>query len=232
MSKLTIVTAVLLAVNSFCEAQAKDDPHVFVAKVDHVVDGDSVVVIAGNDKISVRIEGVDAPEPKQAFGAKAKEVLSKALPSGTEVVIEVHGKDKYDRMLATVHNRKFSLDSISLLLINHGYAWHFAKYNDSKELANAQKISRSKRRGLWSNTVKPMAPWDYRTKHDRGEVMEKETVHKASPSFYQRQTRMGLTRWINLDDGKRHNVSCRNANHGHGRPCTTNEGVVCKLCGA
>ncbi len=231
MSKLTLVTAVLLAVNSYGEVKAKDQPHIFVAKVDHVVDGDSAVVIAGKEKISVRIEGVDAPELKQTFGAKAKEALSKVLPSGTEVVIEDHGKDKYDRMLATVHNREKSPDSISLFLINQGYAWHFAKYNDSHELANAEKVARSKRRGLWSSSVKPTAPWDYRIKHDRGEVMEEYKVHKPSPSFYQRQTRMSFTHWINLDDGKRHKVGCPRANHRQGRPCTSTEGVVCKVCG-
>ena len=183
MRRLALVAALLLTVNSFGEEKLKDHRHLLVPRLDHVVDGDFAVVITGGDKISVRMEGVDAPELMQAFGVQAKEALSRALPKGVDIVLEDYGKDKYGCMLAIVHNRKFSPDSISLFLINHGCAWHFSKYNDSTELANAQKLARSKHCGLWSESVKPMAPWDYRMRQDRGEVMDKK-VQKPSPLFY------------------------------------------------
>ena len=146
-------------------------------------------------------------------------------------MMEVHGKDKYDRMLAVVYHRKVAPESMSLYLLQQGYAWHFSKYNDNKELAAAQKLARSKRRGLWAKSVKPMAPWDHRVEHDRGEVMDTKKVHKASPAVYERPTRTSFTRWMNLDDNQRHRVGCRRANHDRGRPCTATEGTVCKVCG-
>ena len=40
------------------EGPKPDQTHVFVAIIDHVVDGDSVVVNYRGDRISIRIEGV------------------------------------------------------------------------------------------------------------------------------------------------------------------------------
>jgi len=93
MRRLALVAALLLTVNSFGEEKLKDHRHLLVPRLDHVVDGDFAVVITGGDKISVRMEGVDAPELMQAFGVQAKEALSRALPKGVDIVLEDYGKD-------------------------------------------------------------------------------------------------------------------------------------------
>ncbi len=217
-------------------ARSKEDPkhdqtHVFVATVDHVVNGDSVVVNYRGDKISIRIEGVDAPELWQAFGKQSRAALARALPEGAEVIIEDKGRGKYGRMLGIVHNRKFSPDSISLSLVKDGYVWHFKKYNNNETLAAAEKLAQSKKRGLWNRESLPTPPWEYRDQKDRGEVMEPRTVHKPSAQYERHRQQVRLTHWLNFDGNKRHQAGCRNANHGHGRPCTAGEGEACNVCG-
>lgn len=57
-----------------------------------VTDGDTITVLVNKQSIKVRLEGVDAPEFRQSFGAKSKQALSEMV-FGKTVTINKTGED-------------------------------------------------------------------------------------------------------------------------------------------
>ena len=143
----------------------------FTAKVQRVVDGDTVHVIdKAGKKFKVRLTGIDAPEKNQPYGLAAtyklteilinKLVLLKSKPNnGKPYTI-----DRYKRVLA-----KIILDGrdINLSQVLRGYAWHFKRYQkqqspSDRELYSEAEIDAKKNElGLWEEK-NPIAPWKWR----------------------------------------------------------------------
>jgi endonuclease YncB( thermonuclease family) len=128
-------------------------------KVVGVSDGDTITILTkDNVQIKVRLEGIDCPEKKQAFGQKAKQFTSD-LAFGKFVTFKKTGQDKYGRSLGYIilpDNKNLNKE-----ILKTGFACHFKKYNKDTELANLEIQARKSRRGLWSET-NPIAPWDFR----------------------------------------------------------------------
>lgn len=127
-------------------------------KVVRVRDGDSIVVRAGRAQLEVRLDGIDAPELAQAFGKRAKRCTAD-LAIGKPVLLDLRGKDKYDRELAEV----FLTDGRSLNreLVSSGCAWWFRRHSSDRDLEARERQARSERRGLWADDD-PLPPWDFR----------------------------------------------------------------------
>lgn len=127
-------------------------------KVVSIADGDTITVLDA-DKVQhkVRLEGIDAPEKAQAFGARSKERLSEKIGE-KDVVVTWKEKDRYGRILGDV-----SLDSrnINLEMVEDGMAWHYKQYSKSKKLAEAEVESRKEKKGLWADKD-PVPPWNFR----------------------------------------------------------------------
>ena len=143
----------------------------FTAKVQRVVDGDTVHVIdKAGKKFKVRLTGIDAPEKNQPYGLAStyklteilinKLVLLKSKPNnGKPYTI-----DRYKRVLA-----KIILDGrdINLSQVLRGYAWHFKRYQkqqspSDRELYSEAEIDAKKNElGLWEEK-NPIAPWKWR----------------------------------------------------------------------
>ena len=67
-------------------------------KIIHISDGDTVHLLTDNkEKIKIRLNDIDAPESKQAFGNKSKENLKNYIYQ-KNVVVEYKNKDKYKRV--------------------------------------------------------------------------------------------------------------------------------------
>lgn len=69
----------------------------YTAKVIGVVDGDTIKVLKYpelKEQIKVRLESIDCPESKQAFGKKAKQAVGD-LVFGMTVTIQKTGTDRY-----------------------------------------------------------------------------------------------------------------------------------------
>lgn len=143
----------------------------FIAKVQRVVDGDTihVVNIAGK-KFKVRLTGIDAPEQNQPYGLASTYHL-KELLLNKFVLLESKPKkgkpysvDRYKRVLA-----KIVLDGrdINLAQVSSGYAWHFKRYQkqqsslDRKSYSKAELNAKKNELGLWGEK-KPIAPWKWR----------------------------------------------------------------------
>ena len=143
----------------------------FTAKVQRVVDGDTIYVVDNFDqKFKVRLTGIDAPEKNQTYGLAStyelteilinKWVLLKSKPSKGNP----YSTDRYNRVLA-----KIILDGldINLFQVSRGYAWHFKRYQkqqsplDRKLYSQAELNAKKNKLGLWSEK-KPIAPWKWR----------------------------------------------------------------------
>jgi endonuclease YncB( thermonuclease family) len=133
--------------------------HHFTGKVVKIVDGDTFDILDSLNKVSrIRMNGIDAPEKKQAYGQKSKEMLGKWCFAKT-VLVKVYSKDRNGRLIADsyVNGR-----SLSLIMIEEGMAWHFKKYSNDTLLATAEIHARTAKKGLWYDPA-PIAPWQYRS---------------------------------------------------------------------
>ena len=67
-----------------------------------VIDGDTIVVLdTGKVQHKIRLQGIDAPERRQAFGTKSKEHLSE-LVAGKSVKVDYSKYDRYRRVLGKI----------------------------------------------------------------------------------------------------------------------------------
>jgi endonuclease YncB( thermonuclease family) len=127
-------------------------------KVVSIADGDTITVLDDNKKQNkVRLNGIDAPEKKQAFGAKSKARLGE-LVAGKDVVVEWKEKDKYGRIVGQIYQG--SLD-VNLQMVKEGLAWHYKKYSKSAELSRAEAEAKAGKKGLWADP-NPVPPWEFR----------------------------------------------------------------------
>ena len=123
-----------------------------------IVDGDTFdVLTAGNNRIRIRLYGIDSPERSQDHYRVCKNALGQFI-AGRLVRLVPHGKDRNKRLIAEVF---LNGENINLKMINNGYAWHFKKYAPDALYAKAEISARSAKRGLWQ-MAGAVAPWDFR----------------------------------------------------------------------
>lgn len=148
---LVLAVTVFLAIPAFA----------FQAKVIGIADGDTITVLTeDNQKIRVRLYGIDCPEKSQAFGGRAKQFTAQAV-YGWTVEIEPVDTDRYGRTVGIVSLNGKSLNES---LIKAGYAWYYATYCNEKICNFWKALERSAQAdglGLWSQ-VTPRPPWVYR----------------------------------------------------------------------
>ena len=131
-----------------------------IGKVVKVSDGDTVTILT-SDKTQhkIRLNDIDAPEKKQAFGNKSKDNLAKYI-AGKTVTVQYQKKDKYKRVLGTIY---YNNTDINLQQVKDGYAWVYKKYSNNQTYYKAEKVARDKRVGLWIDK-NPLEPWEFRKK--------------------------------------------------------------------
>lgn len=172
------VTALLVGLVLFpLVARAQD----FTGKVVGVSDGDTISVMHKGKAEKVRLNGIDCPESKQAFGQRAKQFTS-ALCLGDEVTVKGFGKDKYGRTIADVvlgDGRVLNQE-----LLKAGFAWWYREYSKDKALAKLEREARAAKRGLWHDTAS-LAPWEYRRQGVVERALEtRVTLQKPYPASY------------------------------------------------
>ena len=131
-----------------------------IGKVVKVSDGDTVTILT-SDKTQhkIRLNDIDAPEKKQAFGNKSKDNLAKYI-AGKTVTVKYQKKDKYKRILGTIY---YNNTDINLQQIKDGYAWVYKQYSKNQAYYKAERVARDKRIGLWADK-NPLEPWKFRRK--------------------------------------------------------------------
>ena len=125
-----------------------------------ITDGDTFKLLTTDSILHrVRIANIDCPEKKQPYSQRAKQFTSQAI-YGKTVCLDVQSKDRYGRLIATVHYQ----DTLVLNeeLLKHGYAWHFLKYSKDSILQALENRARIQRKGLWQDPH-PIPPWEWRS---------------------------------------------------------------------
>ncbi|MFC1772607.1 thermonuclease family protein [Pseudomonadota bacterium] len=129
-----------------------------------VTDGDTIVILSeGNVQHKIRLQGIDAPERKQAFGTKSKEHLAESV-AGRFVIVEYDKRDRYGRIVGKV---LVGGEDACLEQVSAGYAWHYKKYQKEQSetdrilYSEAEKEARDGKRGLWEDPH-AIPPWKYR----------------------------------------------------------------------
>jgi len=150
----------------------------FHAKVIHITDGDTITVLNdANEKIKIRLKGIDCPEKAQAYGNKAKQ-FTKDLVAGQTVTIQEHGEDRYQRIIGDV-----ILDdgrSLSQELVKAGYAWWDFKYSDDEQLGILEVKAKIAKAGLWKDT-NPLPPWIFRHRSELATLQPEKSQSRLAP---------------------------------------------------
>lgn len=128
-------------------------------RVVKVFDGDSFVMRSGDERVDVRVFGIDAPEKGQPFSQKARS-RSRELLDGEEVVVRVTTpRDVHGRVVGEV----FLEDgrSYAHVIVGEGLAWQFRRYSNDPAVAALERDAQRARRGLWRDRD-PEPPWEFR----------------------------------------------------------------------
>jgi endonuclease YncB( thermonuclease family) len=127
-----------------------------------VSDGDTLTILrqtpAGPRPARIRLWGIDCPELRQAWGARAKQFTSREA-FGREASAEVRDTDRYGRLVAVV---TIGARNLNRELVKAGLAWWYRQYapND-RDLQALEAEARRARRGLWADPS-PTPPWEFR----------------------------------------------------------------------
>lgn len=250
-----LVSPLLLAaalVSVTCQGLAVDrpappEPQTLAGKVVGVSDGDTITVLdESRQQRKVRLLGIDAPEKRQAFGARAKQALSKLAMAKT-VHVTWSERDRYGRILGDVRQDQAAVDepTVNEQMVRDGWAWHFVRYSDDEGLTAAEVEARESGRGLWADKH-PVAPWEWRKVEAekaaavKAQVAAANTLPVAGAKANEPPPEATPTDqpdpepkfWLNTKSNVRHNSGCRNfGTTKRGRYCGAGEGKACGICG-
>lgn len=165
-------------------------------RVTRVVDGDTVhatVTGQGRKGVRIRLDGIDCPEPGQAFSQTARN-FTRQFAFDQVVALRVVDVDRYGRLVGRLTRNG---QDLSLELVKAGLAWHYTQYSSDKLLAAAERDARASRRGLWAD-ANATPPWVAR----RPSSIPQE--RRASPG--------AAARFVgNVRSGVYHADTCKNA---------------------
>lgn len=140
---------------------------VLMGTVNRVVDGDTLHAVVAGKEITIRLAGIDAPESKQPYGAKATAALA-SLTLGKTCVVDIEDTDRYGRKVSFVTCD--SNVSANLAMVSQGNAWVYRQYakhctGEYACLCFGESHARFSELGLWSLPIEDRkAPWEWRKK--------------------------------------------------------------------
>lgn len=137
-----------------------------IGRVVAVIDGDTLTVLTAGQQTRIRLAQIDAPERRQAFGKRARQMLLR-LAFGKEVGCEVTGTDHFGRQIAACKVQGVDLGAA---MVRDGGAWVYRQYASGPMAAtylSAEHDAREARRGLWAD-AHAVPPWQWRKKTANG----------------------------------------------------------------
>jgi endonuclease YncB( thermonuclease family) len=138
-----------------------------------VTDGDTIKILdAGNTTLTVRLNGIDAPERAQPFGSVSRKNLE-SMVAGRQVIVRHIKYDRYGRTLGNVWVQPRDCSGCGKTLhVNHaqilaGMAWWYRYYagdqteEDRGRFESAEGEAMARKWGLWADPD-PVPPWVWR----------------------------------------------------------------------
>ena len=138
------------------------------ATVLSIGDGDTIRVQQGQQRLTIRLACIDAPEMAQApDGANARSYLHTRLRLGSSVTLRPQTVDRYGRTVAEVIGEI----NLGLAMVEDGMAFAYRKYLaqcDAKEYLDAEFRASRSRYGVWREPGGITRPWDFRSSRSAG----------------------------------------------------------------
>ena len=133
------------------------------ATVLSVGDGDTIRVMEGSQRLTIRLACIDAPETAQRpFGAASRQQLQQLIPLGAAVNLRIQTRDRYGRTVAEVFRDG---RSVNLAMVSSGEAFAYRRYLaacDGGAYLAAEAQAKQQKRGFWSVPGGIEKPWDWR----------------------------------------------------------------------
>ena len=133
--------------------------------VTYVVDGDTLQVRAleGGKPVSIRIDGIDAPEICQPGGTMSRNALMRKL-LGKRVLVYSKVHDRYDRLVARI---VLNGEDQGRWMVAHGLAWSYRYRSYAGPYIEQQHQAEKTGLGLFSPvlTPEPAYPGKFRKAH-------------------------------------------------------------------
>ncbi|MFB6349973.1 thermonuclease family protein [Moraxella sp. ZJ142] len=127
-------------------------------KIVGITDGDTATCLtASNERIKIRFANIDAPESKQAFGTKSKQVLSDLI-FNKEVDLKIDTVDRYGRSVAEVFVDDMNVNKH---MVKMGWAWAYKEYLKDPHYLELQEKAQEFKEGLWIDKT-AVYPQDWR----------------------------------------------------------------------
>lgn len=134
------------------------DSETITGEVVSVADGDTFTMKTyTNERIKIRLYGIDAPERGQDYGTKSREFLND-LCYGKTVEIKVMGIDQYDRTLGVVY---VDGENVNEKMVREGLAWYYSHFVNDSRLDSLEQLARKEKLNIWS-MKNPVPPYQFR----------------------------------------------------------------------
>jgi micrococcal nuclease len=160
----TLAASVLVGLLDGCaSAHAAPSPKpVWPATVTYVVDGDTVRVrpAGGGKPVSIRLQGIDAPEICQAGGVTSRDMLTQRL-LGKRVTVHGRHHDDYGRVLARI---ELDGEDAGKWMVARGMAWSYHSRGGAGPYAPEQRRAQAAKVGIFSGAhgAAPVYPAQFR----------------------------------------------------------------------
>ena len=166
-----------------CTAEKIAQAHPYmIGKVIDVIDGDTIIVTVEGAIMKVSLWGIDAPEKEQPLGQEAWQALINRAPLNTRIYLHPMDMDMYGRMVANVgYDGEFA---VNFSMAAQGMAYHFNDFSSAGNrcLAEAQKIARDSRMGVWRQGENGgERPWDYHQRITEQNQQEQQQEKEEPP---------------------------------------------------
>lgn len=177
LAVLILLAGLTTGLGWVCQAQSARS---LSGVVTHVIDGDTLVLASGDLSVTVRLEGIDAPERGQAFSGQSLRYL-RVLAYSQHARVLVKETDRYGRLVGRV---LVAGKDVSEEMVRAGLAWHYVEYSSDPRLGALEKQAREKQLGLWADRSS-VAPWDVRHgENTRGPVQPSNRSPAGSEVYH------------------------------------------------
>lgn len=135
------------------------DEGVFYGPFVAIVDGDTFKARVQGVVLKFRLQGVDAPEHDQPYGANSTALLAE-ITRGQNLVFVFSDVDAYGRIVAQVWVGNLDINAE---MVRRGAAWFDSEYSQDEQLYLIEAGARDRRLGLWALPVaERVEPWVWR----------------------------------------------------------------------